>query len=160
MQIFDSKIDSYIIQNLQKGGILSASLVGRIENDLNVTKQAVYKTLRNLKKREIVVERGKLLSLNILWIQKMNNFFESTKIKYTSTGEDCYLNLSQGDSITYRFKNFNTTDIFWGMCSLSFPKELGIIRLFFCIIHTSGFLLHEKILKLNFLEQFIKMDKK
>lgn len=124
MQIFDQKIESQIIKNLQKGSFFSVDLVEKLIKELGVTKQAVYKSLRKLKKKEVVVEKGKLLSLSIVWVKKMVSFFEQAQFAYTSESLGVFMDMKEGDSVVYRFKDFNTTDIFWGNAFYSLSKNL------------------------------------
>lgn len=127
MLIFDNKIESLIIQALQKGPLSSLSLVGNLQKDFKVTKQAVYKALRKLKNREIVVVMGKNVSLNTIWINKINSFFEEVKMNYTGYlyGES-YSELEDGDSVAYKFHSFNTTDVFWAHASLILETKVSI----------------------------------
>jgi len=124
MLLSDHTIESNIIKTLQKGSVSSVLLVEKIMKDLGVTKQAVYKSLRKLKKNETIGEKGKLLNLNIVWIKKMAHFFESAQFAYTSESIGVFMDMEEGDSVVYRFKDFNTTDIFWGNAFYSLSQAL------------------------------------
>ncbi len=126
MNPFDHTIESKIIQKLHKGALSSARLVQEIKEEQGVTKQAVYKELRKLRKREMVVAHGKILSLSVLWLQKMSSFFLETHDLYSgeSTSEP-YLQMEDGDSLVYRFSNPDTMDSFWGHAVLILSGKMS-----------------------------------
>jgi hypothetical protein len=113
-----------IIKILHKGPFSSTEIVTQIEKKLMVSKQAIYKELRKLERREIIIKTKKLIILNGLWVQEMKIFFEEAHLIYTTTNNDGYMRLLDGDSIVYRFKNFNTTDIFWGTAFYSLSHQI------------------------------------
>jgi predicted transcriptional regulator len=125
MNPFESSVESKIIQNLQKGALSSTALVDKIEGELAVSKQAVYKELRRLKKKEVVVSHGKILSLSVLWLQKMASFFTEAQELYSeTTTNEPYLEMEDGDSLVYRFANPNTMDSFWGHAVLVLSEKV------------------------------------
>lgn len=126
MLIFDNKTESQIVKALQGGSLSSIGLVEKIEKATGVTRQAIYKSLRKLKKREIVVINSKNVSLNTIWIHKIASFFEEANLNYTgfSFGES-YSELEDGDSVVYRFHSFNTTDAFWAHASLVLETKVS-----------------------------------
>lgn len=79
------------------------------------TKQALYQLLHKLTEREIVVKHGKQFSLSQVWIQKMNDFFSIAAKQYGTNEQGAdFLSLSDGDKVTYTFKNPTEADRFWG----------------------------------------------
>lgn len=110
-------IEELVINLLKSGSISTTILLEKIqEKRPGTTKQAFYQTLRKLKKEEVVVVRGKRVSLSHIWISNMSEFFEAVRINYsgnTGAGEE-FLLLGNGEKISYSFKNPHTTDIFWG----------------------------------------------
>lgn len=80
------------------------------------TKQALYQTLRKLKKEEVVVLRSKLVSLSHIWINKMSEYFSDAQSSYGSSTEpsEDFLKLEDGEKISYTFKSPEHTDMFWG----------------------------------------------
>lgn len=99
-------------------------LVGKIRP--GTTKQTFYQALRKLKREEVVVVRGRNISLSHIWIQKMSEFFDEAKRNYsgiTGIGED-FLLLDEGEKVSYAFKNPHTTDIFWGHAIAILEKHM------------------------------------
>lgn len=111
------KIEEFVLKLLADGPLPAMALVKKISFlRLRATKQAVYSALRKLKKAEIVVIHGKIVSLNSLWISKMSDFFAEARHKYSmgSAETEGFLALEDGDKITYNFKNPEIADAFWG----------------------------------------------
>ncbi len=110
-------IEEQIIKLLQKKSLSGMDLLVAIEKVRpKTTKQAVYSILRKLKKDEIVVTHGKMVSLSSLWIARMGDFFTTARHYYTNSavGDEGFFNLSAGERVSYTFHNPSTTDIFWG----------------------------------------------
>ncbi|MEZ4210786.1 MAG: hypothetical protein R3B39_00600 [Candidatus Paceibacterota bacterium] len=111
------KIEEFIIKILKNGPISAVSLIKQVSLlRLRATKQAVYGALRKLKKSEIIVSHGKIVSLNSLWINKMSDFFAEAKHHYSLSHVEAegFLALEDGDKITYNFKEPGIADAFWG----------------------------------------------
>ena len=114
-------IEGHIINLLQKQSLTSANLLVLIqERRPGTTKQALYAALRKLRAQEIVILHKKVVSLSSIWVTKMNEFFQLAHHFYinAATSDNGFLNLEDGDRISYTFKNPTTTDIFWGHASL------------------------------------------
>lgn len=110
-------IEEYIISLLQNKSFSGTELLVLIRiSRPKTTKQALYAALRKLKSSEIVVMHNMRISLSSIWVLKMTEFFQLAKHFYTKNSviEEGFLNLEDGDRISYSFKNPNLTDIFWG----------------------------------------------
>lgn len=110
-------IEDFIIKLLQKKPLSAAELLGTIrESRPGTTKQALYAALRKLKTAEVVVMAHMRISLSSVWVIKMTEFFQTAKHFYAKTAltDEGFLNLGDGDRISYSFKSPNLTDIFWG----------------------------------------------
>jgi len=110
-------IEDYALLFLQKGSLKTTDLLENIQDVRpGTTKQALYKILHKLKTEEVVVVRSKYVSLSSIWINHMAQYFATAQRLYTTHGEpsEDFLQLEDGDHITYTFKNPNITDIFWG----------------------------------------------
>ncbi len=109
-------IEEYILFFLQKGSLKTTELLKNIKvKRPGTTKQALYKVITKLKEDEVIVVRSKYISLSHLWINKMSEYFNTAKHLYTTEGapSEDFLQLEDGDKITYTFKNPNITDMFW-----------------------------------------------
>jgi len=110
-------IEEYIISFLQKEPRSGPELLSAIQKYRpGTTKQALYAALRKLRTAEIVITHKMRISLSSIWVTKMAEFFTLAKHFYTktTTTDEGFLNLEDGDRVTYSFKNPNVTDIFWG----------------------------------------------
>ncbi len=110
-------IEDYILLFLQKGSLKTSELLENIQDIRpGTTKQALYKILNKLKTEEVVVVRSKYVSLSSIWINRMAQYFTTAQRLYTTQGtpSEDFLQLEDGDKITYTFKSPNLTDIFWG----------------------------------------------
>lgn len=110
-------IEEHIISLLQKESHSGPELLSTIQKYRpGTTKQALYAALRKLRSAEIVVVHKMRISLSSIWVTKMAEFFTLAKHFYTktTTTDEGFLNLEDGDRVTYSFKNPNVADIFWG----------------------------------------------
>lgn len=112
-----SNIEEYIVSLLQKRAFSGAELLGEIQKSRpGTTKQALYAALRKLRAAEIVVMHKKVISLSSIWVIKMTEFFQLAKHFYTKSvvADQGFLNLDDGDRVSYTFKNPSIADVFWG----------------------------------------------
>lgn len=110
-------VEDHILASLQVGSKGTTELLEELQAvRVGTTKQAFYQSLRKLKKEEVAVVYGKRISLSNIWINKMSEYFSLARKSY-SIGEspsENFLSLSDGEKISYTFKDPHTTDIFWG----------------------------------------------
>lgn len=110
-----TRIDEYIIEVLDRGSLVGPALFEKIINkNKNISKQALYKSLRKLQKNEVINKIGTHYSLNRTWLRKIYDFgkrhiHEVEKIEVTNI-----LDFEDGDSVTYKFKNPFSVDITLG----------------------------------------------
>ncbi len=110
-------ISESIVQLLQNSPLSARELLMQIRKARpSTTKQAVYLAIRNLKAEEKITTHGKLVSLSRVWLMKQTDFFAVATKQYsaaaTTTGSG-YLNLEEGDKVSYSFKNPAVADVFW-----------------------------------------------
>lgn len=107
-------VEEAVLETIQKGTLLGTEVVRQTSLlRPKTTKQAVYRVLRKLKGEEKIAIHGKSVSLNIQWINAMNEFFSLAGFHYSgSTGADSFLNIKGRDKIAYSFKNLNLLDVF------------------------------------------------
>ncbi len=118
MMIYEPKtLEEHILSYLQKGSSGTIELLEKIKVVRpKTTKQGFYQALRKLKKEEVVVVYAKRATLSHIWINKMADYFRTAESMYTSTStpSEDFLKLTDGDKISYTFKNPDLTDQFWG----------------------------------------------
>lgn len=127
MNPFENTVDSKIIEKLQRGALSSTTLVEQVIGDLGVSPQAVYKELRKLRRREVVVSHGKIMSLSVLWLKKVASFFAEAQSLYSGESmNEPYLKMEDGDSLVYRFANPDNMDSFWGHAVLVLTGKVNV----------------------------------
>lgn len=104
-----------IIQKLKGGPIKVQSLIGDLMKGGDFTIQGIYKSLRNLKTLNIVIIEKKEVMINQAWLLKLEKFVLLTSHSYRNPGLDSghFLNMRDGDKISYTFKNPVQVDVFW-----------------------------------------------
>lgn len=109
-------LQSGILDILKKGPIEKTALIAQIQKTKPATsRQGVYKALRVLVREDVVVVNKKTVSLNLNWVKLLNRYAESALTHYSVKKENAefFLNLEEGDSVTYTFKNPTLLDSYW-----------------------------------------------
>ena len=126
-----TSLDEYIIQLLQKKSLSGADLLTEIKKHRpTATKQALYAALRKLKSDEVVVMNNMQISLSSVWVIRMAEFFQTAKYMYTKSvsQDDGFLNLADGEKISYSFADAHTADVFWGHAFHLFTEIFPVDR--------------------------------
>lgn len=108
-------LENTVIECLQKGTLSTTDLLKLLrEKRSRTTKQGMYAVLRKLIRAEVVLKHKQLVSLNIVWLSKLESFVSLAEHFYTSTSRSGnFLGLADGEKIKYEFQNPNVTDAFW-----------------------------------------------
>ncbi len=124
--LFTSKIDETVIQLLGTQTYATTSLLEIIIKKTGISKQAFYDALRRLRRAEIIIVHKKIVSLNILWIEKLVSFTREVTHTYNESYrmESRYLTLKPGERVSYRFHSLEVTDQFWGHAGLLLAKQM------------------------------------
>lgn len=111
--LLSSKPDTkeIIISLLSKGPIDSIELQKEVEGRKTITKQGFYKALRELVAEEVVVKNKQIVALSNLWINKLQSFVTAVDEEYKQSSE--FIDLQEGETITYHFKTLESLDLFW-----------------------------------------------
>lgn len=115
-KLTQNSLEDRIIQYVHKRPFVIVDLIEHLQQDRpGTTKQAVYASIRKLKKEEVVVVYKKQISLNKAWVQKMSEFFDVARKNYLSENilDSSFLNLADGDRVAYRFQSPFVTDQYW-----------------------------------------------
>lgn len=112
---FHTNLEQHLISLLQKGPLSTADLLSSVRKKRSgTTKQGMYAALRKLVKAEIVVKHKTQVSLNVTWLTKLDSFTSLASHFYSSNARSgSFLDLADGDRISYEFKSANSTDAFW-----------------------------------------------
>ena len=108
-------LEERVIELLRKGPVRITDLILAVKKQRQLTtKQGIYRVLRLLKKEEVVLIYQKQASLNIRWLNKLNEFSDlSTYYYQSSMGVGHFANLKDGEKIKYTFGSLSFTDAFW-----------------------------------------------
>lgn len=124
-ELIDQTIESQIIYLLKDGSLSTIKIIDRIQKTRPDTpKQSVYLALRKLKSKEIIVLRGKMVSLHQSWVVEMKNFFTEIDSQHLNPNEANLLNLQDGESVTYKFNSLVSLDMFWAHAFMLFVNTI------------------------------------
>jgi hypothetical protein len=115
-------IESQIINMLTKGPLSTIYIVGSIMSAKKVTKEAVYKALRGLLKKEQIVKSGKQVSLSNQWVIKMANTWKQAEARYI--GKSHIQMLGDKSSVVYTCKTIDQLDSLWNHAILDISYTL------------------------------------
>jgi hypothetical protein len=99
---FTSPAQNSILNVLAEGPISGVELGAR----LSITKQGLYKALRELLKQEVVIKEGRFFTMNKAWFSRLKIFIESGE-------ESLGIALPEKRKVL-TFKNTHALDIYWG----------------------------------------------
>lgn len=109
-------LEEKIVDKLQKGPLKTKDLIQSVKKISDpITVQGIYKSLRSLKKEGIVLMEKKEVMINQFWLQQMEKFTSLAKhaYRYPISDSGHFLQMEDGDRITYRFKDPVQVDVFW-----------------------------------------------
>lgn len=112
----DSYLDDLILERLGDGPQAIPDLIAALAQIRpSTTKQAVYKALRGLRAAELIVQTRGEAALSSVWLKKLSGFIQNAQKNYRldDTPSVDFLSLKNGEKITYWFKTFEATDMFW-----------------------------------------------
>lgn len=118
-----NNIADQIISALGQGPSSTLNLLRQIENTTHITKQGFYKSLRQLIQQEIVVKNKQVVLLNPVWVSKLVSYTQGISSSITIQGKQELLELSEGDSMIFRFKSINDLFLLWSYYFYIFCKE-------------------------------------
>lgn len=125
-----SILSKRIVTILSAQSLTTNNLINAINsNGFLVSIQAIYKSLKILKKEGVIVMYKKEVSLDQTWLRKIEEFIMTSKYSNKNIPQTSghFLQMQDGDTITYNFKNALQVDIFWNHVLYSlfdtFPEE-------------------------------------
>ena len=68
-----------ILDILTKGPIDGVNLLEQVNIKLSVSKQGLYKALRELMRDEVIIKEKKLFTLNKVWLSRLKDFVEESE---------------------------------------------------------------------------------
>jgi hypothetical protein len=115
-------IESYIVNLLIKGPTPIPVIVRSAIKEKSVTKEAVYKALRLLLRKEISVKRGKIISLSNQWVIDMAEKWRDAESRYV--GKSYAQLLGDKSSVVYTCKTIDQLDSLWNHVILDISYTL------------------------------------
>lgn len=106
-----------IVEALHRGPMMTPDLIVFLsKGETRPTLQGIYKSLRLLRKQQIVILHNREAVLNSAWLAELQRFallseYSSRRPTASETGH--VLQMRDGDRITYEFRNPVQVDIFW-----------------------------------------------
>lgn len=118
-------IGDTIIFALEKGSISKQDLLDLVCKKKHVTVQGVYKEIRKLVREGKILIHKQALSLNLLYISKQYDRWSAVLNNYEGglSLKNHFLDLQEGESLTYRFKTLNDLDAYWTHASIILDKH-------------------------------------
>jgi len=107
-------LEERIITLLTKKAYTTTELFQSIQKQQQHTKQGFYKALRKLSKEEIILLYKKKVSLDIVWLKKMQDLCSRTYATHTDEASFDVFNLEDKENVSYSFTTIRNLDTFWG----------------------------------------------
>lgn len=157
----NENIEDIILSTLKKGPHKTTDLIGHIKKIRPLTtKQAVYLIFKKLKKQGAVTVSKKMVALNIMWLKKLEEFYEQAHQNYMVAGEnkEYFLNLKEGEKVKYYFNNIRQLDYFWNHALMTLIESSSNIDLVYAPHYWWSIL--EADTEKDFYDLFPKLNKK
>ncbi len=110
------KVEDHILDVLNEGQQNTLDLIQKVKvRRPQTTKQAIYKALRVLRGNETIVQNREEVALSSVWIRHLLDFAQKAELNYKHGDRPSinFLQLKQGEKISYTFTTFEATDMFW-----------------------------------------------
>jgi hypothetical protein len=102
-----------IIQKLSLGPKAVPPLVAELAAEQAISIQAVYKMIRDLRKKEIVSIHGKKISLSLIWVAGQKEKYVFIEKSYHNIAYIRNLIEGAARSVQFTFKTLNELELFW-----------------------------------------------
>lgn len=109
-----STLEERIITLLTEKPYTTTELFRSIQTQQPCTKQGFYKALRNLGREEIILLYKKNVSLDTVWLRKMQDLFSRIYTIHSDEMSFDILNLEDNENVSYVFTTIRNLDTFWG----------------------------------------------
>ncbi len=107
-------LEGCVVEILNTGGLEGPALLTRVLKKYpKASKETFYRVLRALLLQEVLNKHGKVYELHRHWLQRLYRFSKKHIDVAADTDTEGILSMSEGDKITYTFKNPNLMGIYW-----------------------------------------------
>lgn len=106
-------IEAIVLRNLERNASYSgAELLAAVRQHAKVSKQALYKCLRNLIQKEVVIKTGKQYLFNFQWLEKQRDHYSNLVEKQRELLLKPLIN-SRGQKLTFKLTSLIETVDLW-----------------------------------------------
>ena len=110
-------IEEHIVNLLKLGPKTTLWIVDNVKGSYRSrkpTKQGVYKAIRKLRDEQVVAVNNGVVMLHIHFLEALSDYLrQARQTTHQSLVEDTFLQLAEGEKITYNFSTVEKADIFW-----------------------------------------------
>lgn len=152
-----SPVRREILGILSNGPADGVRLLVEVNKKLAVTKQGLYKALRELLRDEVIIKEKRLFTLNKVWLSRLKDF-----IKYSEQNLGItlpFLETSSSGRKVVTFKNTDSLDMYWGHLFLALSEQFDD-KPFFFFNHNSWFLYDRPHSEMYLYKKSLKMKNK
>ena len=126
---FISSVREAILESLSKGPTSGTALLALVNKLSAVSKQGLYKSLRELLREEIIIKNKRIFYLNKVWLARLREFVDKGE---QGLGVALpFLETSFSGHKVITFKNMESLDIFWGHLFLALAEQFPDKPFFF-----------------------------
>lgn len=131
--LFSQKMDikEIIVLELSNGSMDSLDLNKKVLERKNISKQGFYKALRELLVEEVITKNKQLVLLSPIWLNKLQNFVDTTHNSSHKQVSDEVVSLAEGDTMVFRFKSIIDLYLLWNHYFFIFCKQTEGSVIFF-----------------------------
>jgi len=117
-------LEEKIIALLENGSREKSFILTELQKS-NVSIQGIYKALRALKKKEIIVIHAKIISLSLWWIDKeLGRLSRIARMYRSTTRASSFLDLRSGEYVKLRFRSLRELELYWTQAFLLIEEDL------------------------------------
>lgn len=131
---FISSVREAILESLSKGPIDGVNLLTLVNKQSPVSKQGLYKALRELVREEVVIKDKRVFYINKAWLLRLQDFID--KSRQTLGLSLPFLTSSFSGRKIMVFKTIESLDIFWGHLFLALAEQFPDKPFFFFNHHS------------------------
>ncbi len=110
-------IEDHILRILKtgpKGTLFLLEKLNTLFKDKKPTKQGIYKSLRKLKREQVITITNSTVALHNHFLESLEDYIQAAqRSTQKSFVDDSILQLSEGERIVYHFSTVEKADIFW-----------------------------------------------
>lgn len=137
-------IETRVIERLHQGSVAGPDLLVFLgQGGYQVSKESMYRVLRQLLHEEVVQKSDGKYHLNRIWVNRLREFLITHVGEKEALHTQHLLQMQDGDRITYQFKNPNLMGLYWAHSYNVIFEELRLTEPLL-IYHPHEWLIHTR----------------